>query len=186
MNGMAIPATNALPHEQQEANWRAEQDRAYQYAAWETEGARLLGYVEMGEGVWTQRFHEQVTGLPTRTVHQARQALGVTNAAAEQYRAKDQQATQDIARMGLSGGAAQYHQQITRGEALAQWDATRKPAKLALRTLGQVAAEAEQLRATINAAGGKRQRIEAQYQTQLAQLQAEVDAAQLRAAQLGI
>jgi len=184
--GMIAPTTNAPSSETYEANWRAEQDRAYQHAAWEGEGARLLGYVEVSENVWQQRMHEQTGTLPPRAVHQARQALQATVATYAAYASIDQQAAHEAARMGLSAVGAEDHRRKMRSPAYEAWQASQKPARIACRDLGQLAEEAEQLRNIINSAGGRRQRIEAQYQTALTQLQAEVDAAQLRAAQLGI
>ena len=70
-NGYATMPVNAPTSAAYEAEWKANQDKAWQESTWQQEGARLLGYVELSEGVWQQRGQEQAGNLPTVTVQEA-------------------------------------------------------------------------------------------------------------------
>lgn len=170
-------------------------DHDTQQRGWMEEGYRVLGYTHVArkdasglslEYVWAQRHQESVYGLPAAVVDRARAAIAAESHAREAYLAKDQQASADIGRMGLTGTAADYHRQITRGEAWAQWQQTQKPTRLALRDLGQLAERATAIRAIRNAAPGRKQAVEQQAKAALDKIDAELQAAELEAMQLGI
>ena len=194
MNGYAVPADNAPSYEQYEAGERARWDREQQRAALIELGAQTLGYHQLplrqnGDTIaycWQQRQAEAVTGLPAAIVENARRALQTEAAARDVLLTKHQEARQYIAQHQLSDQAARTYSELHSAEAASAHRAAAGHTPRALFALGEVAAAAAQIKATINAAPGRRAQIEAQCQTALLQIDADVHAAQLRAAQLGI
>ncbi len=170
-------------------------DHDTQQIGWMEKGYQTLGYQQTTrkdstglhrEVVWVQRLGEQSDGLPKQLVERAKAAIVAEAQALATLQAKTQQATADIARMGLSGTVAEYHMQLSRGEAWASWQATQKPTRLALRDLGRLAEAAERIRGIRNSYPHKRAQIEQQAAQMLAQADAELDAVNLEAAQLGL
>ena len=194
MNGYAVSAENAPSYEQYEAGERARWDREQQRAALIELGAQTLGYHQLplrvnGETIgyaWQQRQAEAVAGLPQPLVENARRALQTEAAARAVLLARHAEARQYIAQHQLSDAAARTYSELHSAEAASAHRSAVAATPRALFALGEVAAAAAQIKATINAAPAKRAQSEAQYQTALLQIDADVHAAQLRAAQLGI
>lgn len=194
MNGYATPATGALDYEQREAIERASFDREQQKAHLIELGASTLGYHQLpirqnGEVIayaWQQSQAEAVAGLPPAIVDSARAALQTEAQARDTLLAKHQEARQYIAQHQLSDQAARTYGELHSAEVASAHRAAVALTPRALYALGELVEQAQQIHAVINAAPAKRAQIEASYQTALAQIDAELQSARLRAAQLGI
>lgn len=163
----------------------AELDQASERARWVEAGYRALGYQMLAQydrGLLigerpVLRHAEDVRGLPQALVDAARAAIAAQSAAQAIYEAKSKQAQADIARMGLNGTAADYHVQITRGEAWGKLAEATRAVRPAVGRLGQVVEQVTAHRAVITATPQKRQAAEEHCRLLMAQLdQAEADA----------
>lgn len=164
---------DALQQQGQDAAWaaiqadeRAEQQRtarATQRRERIAAAFTALGFGETVDGTWRPGRSAQTAGLPAGLVDQARAAVAAEQQARDTLEAKRRQADADIKRLGLSGGAVEYHLQITVGEARTVLFEAHTHTEQILHRLGEAIEQITEARATKAALDGRTATAERAY-----------------------
>ena len=192
--GFAIPASGALTYQEAEEKERQRWAKEEQKQRWIELGAQTLGFAqspirEGGEIVgyaWQQRHQEQALGLPQALISQAKLSLQAEADALHALLAKRAEAHAYADKNRLSDQARATYIELACAEAATAHRDARTRTPRALHDLGQLAERATAIRAIRNAAPARKQAVEQQAKQALDKIDAELQAADLEAMQLGI
>lgn len=178
--GIVLPAQGMTAATFEEAQQR-DQERAAQRGTWHQLGREALGLVQsMRDGSWSQRSAEQVRGLPSPLVEQARAAVQTEQRTRAELEAKTKEATAYISKHGLNPEAARVHFELHRAEAYTDYAAAERDAIRACMQLGEVVEQVNADRQTINRAPELLAQIDAAAARQKQAIQMQVEAARVR------